>query len=95
MNAVIENEAMSRREFLHEQSPQGLLGPEGLLKRLFPQEQDRPSKRWLEMQCARGALPFIRVGRLIWFDEPEVRKALAERHTIRVRGRSRLRTLPA
>jgi hypothetical protein len=52
-----------------------LVGKQALLEQLFPNPADRPTTRWLDMQCRRHALPFIRVGRLIWFDVAQVKEA--------------------
>jgi len=58
-------------------SAQQFVGKEVLLQQLFPNDADRPTTRWLDTQCAKRAIPFIRVGRLIWFDLAEVRAAMA------------------
>ena len=63
-----------------------MVGKQVLLERLFPDERDRPSTRWLDMQCAKGLVPFVRFGRLIWFNVPQVRAAFMAR-TIAPRGR--------
>ncbi len=62
-----------------------LVGKKALLQELFPNEADRPCDRWLDLQCKRRALPFVRIGRLIFFDVPAVREAIATRHTIQTR----------
>jgi hypothetical protein len=58
---------------------QELVGKQTLLERLFPNEADRPTVRWLDYQTAKRAVPFIRMGRLIWFDVAQVRAAFAAR----------------
>jgi hypothetical protein len=63
----------------------GLVGKRAMLEILFPNEADRPCERWLDHQCKRKALPFCRLGRLIFFNPPEVLAAIATRHTIRSR----------
>jgi hypothetical protein len=70
---------MNRKETLDSQASQELVGKQTLLEKLFPNEADRPSTRWLDMQCAKRAVPFVRLGRLIWFDVPQVRAAFAAR----------------
>ena len=77
---------MNRNEFAESQASQELVGKQALLEKLFPNEADRPSTRWLDMQCAKRAVPFVRLGRLIWFDVPQVRAAFAAR-TVAPRGR--------
>ena len=47
----------------------------GLLKTLF-EERSRPSLRWLRTQQKRKALPYIKLGRLVYFDPSQVREAL-------------------
>ncbi len=58
-----------------------LVDAQTLLQELFP-ESARPSVRWLREQQKRRALPYIRLGRLIFFDPDAVRQAISERHTI-------------
>ena len=82
-NLLIE---MNRKEAIDSQASQELVGKQTLLEKLFPNEADRPSMRWLDMQLAKRALPFVRLGRLIWFDVPQVRAAFAAK-TISPRGR--------
>jgi hypothetical protein len=57
----------------------GLVGKERLLELLFPNPADRPTVRWLDMQCAARVIPFIRIGRLIWFDVAQVKAAMCAR----------------
>jgi hypothetical protein len=52
-----------------------LVDAERLLELLF-EEQSRPSLRWLREQQARRAIPFVRLGRLVFFDLAQVRAAL-------------------
>ena len=58
-----------------------LLDAEGLLAELFPQDA-RPTVRWLREQQRRRAIPFIKLGRLVFFDPLAVREAIATRHTV-------------
>ena len=76
----------SGKEPLGNGAGQELVGKRALLKILFPNEADRPSLRWLDTQCAKRAVPFMRFGRLIWFSVAEVRSAFSAR-TIAPRGR--------
>ena len=68
-----------------EKRGQALVGKQALLVELFPNEIDRPTTKWLDAQCKRRVIPFIRIGRLIWFSPPAVREAMLNQ-TIRPRG---------
>jgi hypothetical protein len=70
---------MNDKEHTDNRASQGLVGKRTLLEQLFPNEADRPSMRWLDTQCAKRAVPFVRLGRLIWFDVPRVRAAFDAR----------------
>lgn len=63
-----------------------LVGPEELLKALFPNPKDRPTTRCLRKQQRSRTVPYIKVGKLIWFDVEEVRAHLVRRHTVRARS---------
>lgn len=56
----------------------GLVDGPRLLETLFPNEACRPSLRWLRDQQKRNVIPFLKIGRLVFFDPPQVRAALAE-----------------
>ena len=62
-----------------------LVGAETLLKTLWPDEADRPSKRWLDEYKKRRAIPFIKLGARVWYDVEQVAEAIAIRHTIQAR----------
>lgn len=55
---------------------------ERLLELLF-EEESRPSIRWLREQQARRAIPFVKVGALVYFDPPAVRAHLNAKATIK------------
>ena len=57
-----------------------LLNAQQLLDQLFDDES-KPSLRWLREQTRARAIPFVRIGHLVFFDLAIVRSALAERHT--------------
>ena len=40
-------------------------------------EESRPSLRWLRGQVAERKIPFVRMGRLVFFDPPMVREYMA------------------
>lgn len=53
----------------------GLVGKQGLLEALFPNPKDRPCPKWLDRQMRLRNIPYIRMGKLIWFDPPAVKAA--------------------
>jgi hypothetical protein len=59
-----------------------------LLEILF-EEQSRPCLRWLREQQARRSIPFIKIGRFVFFDQDKVREALNLNHTVRSKGGSK------
>ena len=52
-----------------------LVDAKGLLNALFD-ESCRPSLRWIRDQQRRRAIPFVRIGRLVFFDVSQVRARL-------------------
>ena len=61
-----------------------LVTAEQLLDELFSPEA-RPSIRWLRNQTKGKAIPFIRIGHLVFFDPEMVREALATKNLVRGR----------
>lgn len=64
-----------------------------LLEELFEQGC-RPSMRWLRGQQKAKTIPYIKIGRLVFFDVEKVRIALANKNTVEAsdhmaRGRGR------
>ena len=59
-----------------ESLPGGLVGAETLLELIWPDENTRPSLRWLREMQAKRLVPFRKIGRLVYFDPIEVRQAL-------------------
>lgn len=53
-----------------------LVDAQGLLIALWA-EESRPSLRWLRGQVAERKIPFVRMGRLVFFDPPMVREYMA------------------
>jgi hypothetical protein len=45
-------------------------------------EKSRPSLRWLRDRQAERAIPYVKVGALVWFDPEDVRRCLKERWTV-------------
>jgi hypothetical protein len=62
-----------------------LVNAEQLLDELFAPEC-RPSLRWLRTQTKAKAIPYVRIGHLIFFSVPMVRTALAGKRLIRGRA---------
>jgi hypothetical protein len=52
-----------------------LVDAKGLLDALFD-ESCRPSLRWVRDQTRSRAIPFVRIGRLVFFDVAQVRARL-------------------
>lgn len=65
-----------------------LVNAEQLLEALFTPES-RPSVRWLRTQTQSRAIPFVRIGHLVFFDVELVREALANQNLVRGRFLSR------
>lgn len=64
-------------------SPEGLVGAETLLKSIWPDPATRPSLRWLREQQRKRILPFVKCGRLVFFDPFHVRKVLDNNFTVK------------
>ena len=79
---------MSNELIVKEQETQdtGLVDGPRLLEMLFPNPACRPSLRWLRDQQARRAIPFMNLGRLVFFNPPQVRSTMVAR-TLSVKGR--------
>lgn len=59
-----------------------LVDANALLDAIFSRES-RPSMRWIREQTRNKAIPYIRVGRLVFFDPDQVREALAKNNTVK------------
>jgi hypothetical protein len=66
----------------HSDTHEGLLTAEELLKAIWPNEKSRPSLRWLREQQSRRTLPYVKCGRLVYFDPAKVRQSIAKRFTV-------------
>jgi hypothetical protein len=60
----------------------GLVDANGLLEAEWPDPKSRPSRRWLMLRTARREIPFVKIGRFVYFDVQEVHAALIGRHTV-------------
>jgi hypothetical protein len=63
-----------------------LLGAAELLLALFPANDSRPSVRWLRRMQSRGLIPYKKIGRLVYFDPDEVRRALDRQFSVHARN---------
>ncbi len=63
----------------------GLVDGPRLLEALFPDPRCRPTLRWLRKQQAGRVIPYLKIGRFVFFNEAQVRAALDAKHTIRAR----------
>jgi hypothetical protein len=63
-------------------APIGLLDAPRLLETVWTNPECRPTVRWLREQQKLKTIPFIRVGRLVWFSPDDVVAALRNRHTV-------------
>jgi hypothetical protein len=53
----------------------------GLLNAIFP-KRCRPTLRWLRNQQKLRRVPFVKIGKLVYFDPTEVRAAWRDRFTV-------------
>ena len=56
--------------------PAGLVGAETCLEIVFPDKSTRPSLRWLRELQHKRLIPFRKIGKLVFFDPVEARRAL-------------------
>lgn len=68
----MQDDAAPRREATRS----GLTDAQGLLAALWPDKASRPSLRWLRDQQLRKTLPYIKIGRRVFFDPLQVRRAM-------------------
>lgn len=52
------------------------MGGEALLREVFPDDESRPCLRWLRGMQAKRLVPFRKIGRKVYFDPEEVRRAI-------------------
>ena len=74
------------------ENPESKLVTANRLLELLFDEVGRPSLRWLRKQQARKTIPYIKIGRRVFFDVPQVRLALQDHFTISQRDRVRKRS---
>ena len=59
-----------------------LVPGEVLLATLWPDEETRPTLRWLRKMTATRSLPFVKLGHRVWFDVQRVRRHLDKKFTV-------------
>jgi hypothetical protein len=55
---------------------------EVLLATLWPDEETRPTLRWLRKMTATRSLPFVKLGNRVWFHPARVRRHLDKQFTV-------------
>jgi hypothetical protein len=63
---------------IKEQDRVDLVDAQGCLEEIFPDPRSRPSVRWFKYLQYDGLIPYRKIGRRVFFDVGEVRKALDE-----------------
>lgn len=63
-----------------------LVGAAELLLALFPANDSRPSVRWLRRMQSRGLIPYKKIGRRVFFDPEEVRRALDRQFSVHAKN---------
>lgn len=66
--------------------PSPLLPAAALLREVFPDDEKRPSVRWLRKMQTERLIPYRKLGRFVFFDPAEVRSALDKAFSVRPRG---------
>jgi hypothetical protein len=61
----------------------GLVGRNELLEIIWPNETSRPHWRTFERMKSNGSIPFVKVGKLCWYEPQTVLNSLIENHTVR------------
>jgi hypothetical protein len=82
MKTNIENETKDKQT----EKPR-LVGVQTALCEVFQDERTRPSLRCFNEWKALGYYPWIRIGKRVFLDPDQVRKALIERFTIPAGGK--------
>lgn len=63
-----------------------LVGAEALLREVWPDEESRPSLRWLRGMQAKRLVPFRKIGRRVYFDPEEVRRSFDAQFKVETLG---------
>jgi hypothetical protein len=64
---------------IKEQERVDYVDAQGCLEELFPDPRSRPSLRWFRYLQYDGIIPYRKIGRRVFFDVAEVRRALDRR----------------
>ena len=75
----LQNESVSTGA---ENSP-GLVGEERCREILFPDEASRPCRRTMRDWQAKKLIPYVRIGRRVFFDPAAVRRAIEKNFSVR------------
>jgi hypothetical protein len=67
-------------------STPSLVGAAELLLALFPANESRPSVRWLRRMQDRRLIPYKKIGRRVFFDPEEVRRALDRQFSVHAKN---------
>mgnify|MGYP003654325663 CR=1 FL=1 len=65
---------------------QSLVGAEECLKIVWPCESSRPCKRTFDNWKADRLIPYVKIGRRIYFDPVEVRHAINKQFRVEVKS---------
>lgn len=62
--------------------PRGLVGEAKLLEIVWPDKESRPSAKYVQRLRKRRAIPFVRLGRLIFYEPEKVMQIIQKRFEI-------------
>lgn len=65
-----------------EDNPLALVPGPVLLSTLWPDEETRPTLRWLRKMTATRSLPHVKLGSRVWFDVGRVRRHLDKQFSV-------------
>ena len=68
-----------------EKAQPALVGEEKCRELIWPDPVSRPSRRWFLDLKARGLIPYRRMGRRVFYDPEEVRRAIDHQFKVNVR----------
>ena len=61
----------------------GLVGREQCMKNVWTDDEKRPSVRTFEKFKQQRIIPFVKIGKCVWYDPAAVLDALKTNHTVR------------